>query len=56
VTYGTDNEYVTYTTNHVDDSCLCLAFSGVDCILRIKSADEETVVVETSVSDREIIR
>lgn len=44
-----------FATNHVDDSCLCLAFSGVDYIPRIKSADEETVVVETFVSDWEII-
>jgi len=51
----TDSGYVTHTTNHVDDSCLCLAFSEVDCIPRIKSADEDTVIVETYVSDRKLI-
>ena len=51
----TDSGYVTHTTNHVDDSCLCLAFSEVDCIPRIQSADGDTVVVETFVSDRELI-
>lgn len=51
----TDSGYVTHTTNHVDDSCLCLAFSEVDCIPRIQSADEDTVVVETFVSDRKLI-
>ena len=51
----TDTNHITHTTNHVDGSCLCLAFSDVNCVPRIKSADQDVVIIETYVSDRAVI-
>lgn len=46
---------VVHTTNTVDESCLCLAFSDVGCVPRIQRADGGTVLIETYVSDRNVI-
>mgnify|MGYP000492408754 FL=1 len=46
---------VLHTSNEIENSCLCLAFSEVDCVPRIKRADDEAILVETYVSDRTVI-
>lgn len=51
----TDTTRISHTTNRIDDSCLCLAFSDVGCVPRIQSADGDTLIVETYVSDRDVI-
>jgi predicted DNA binding protein len=48
----TDTNQIAHTTNHVDGSCLCLAFSDVNCVPRFKSADQDIVIIETYVSNR----
>ncbi|MFC7134902.1 MULTISPECIES: helix-turn-helix domain-containing protein [Salinibaculum] len=55
VSEDSDTTHVVHETNHVEQSCLCLAFSEVGCVPRIQSADGDTVMVETYVSDRETI-
>ncbi|WP_458208013.1 helix-turn-helix domain-containing protein [Haladaptatus sp. NG-SE-30] len=57
VTVCDDNDaaHVVHTTNHTERSCLCLAFSEVGCVPRIESADGDAVLIETYVSDREVI-
>jgi predicted DNA binding protein len=46
---------VVHTTSQTDQSCLCLAFSDVRCVPRIRSATEDVIVVEVYLSDREAI-
>ncbi|WP_253737533.1 helix-turn-helix domain-containing protein [Halohasta salina] len=50
-----DTAHVVHTTNHVEGSCLCLAFREVGCIPRIRNADGDAVLIETYLSDRERI-
>lgn len=51
----TETTHISRTTNRVEESCLCLAFSEVGCVPRIQRADGDTLTVETYVSDRDVI-
>jgi len=57
VTVCDDNDaaHVVHTTNHIERSCLCPAFRDVGCIPRIQNADGDTILIETYISDRELI-
>ena len=57
VTVCDDNDaaHVVHTTNHIERSCLCLAFRDVGCIPRIQNADGDSVLIETYISDRAVI-
>lgn len=55
VTDDTDATQVLHSTNHVETSCLCLAFSEVGCVPRIQSADDGVILIKTYVSDRSVI-
>ena len=55
VTDDTDTTQVLHSTNQIETSCLCLAFSEVGCVPRIQSADDGVILVKTYVSDRSVI-
>jgi predicted DNA binding protein len=55
VTDDTGTTEIHHSTNQVEESCLCLAFSEVGCVPRIKSAEGGTIVVETFVPRRSVI-
>lgn len=50
-----DTARVLHRITHVDESCLCVAFSEIGCVPRFQSADDGVVVVETYVSDRTVL-
>ncbi len=50
-----DTTQVLHTANEVDDSCLCLTFSEVGCVPRLQRVDNGVILVETYVSNREVI-
>ncbi|WP_225316362.1 MULTISPECIES: helix-turn-helix domain-containing protein [Haloferax] len=50
-----DTGQVLHTTNRIEGSCLCLAFSNVECVPRIKRVDDGVMLIETYVSDRAVI-
>jgi len=55
VTDDTDATQVLHSTNQIENSCLCLAFSEVDCVPRIESVDDGVILVKTYISDRSVI-
>ena len=55
VTDDTDATQVLHSTNQIETSCLCLAFSEVGCVPRIQSADDGVILVKTYISDRSVI-
>jgi predicted DNA binding protein len=55
LTDESDSVEIHHSTKQVEESCLCLAFSEVGCVPRIKSAEGGTIVVETYVPHRSVI-